>query len=433
MGIEMDSLTIHGLGRVRSTKKNLMKIFWALLFLACLCGVVYSTYETLRLYFDYESYLSVTTEVKKSLALPVITMCNGLRFKSGKNTSVFTDGFDKYTDTYKRFCLMGVDICEKPKIDQSLPSCIIINPDENWKQYAPRPGMGFKMDFFLNDSDINTTSYNIYDPSIMAINIFIHSKDVDGYQVDEVVRVKPGFLTEITIKKQRFTRLQHPYISNCTVHKDKRDTYPGNYTVNGCMKRNFDTLVQSMCGNIYTKYNNTEKLSKEMNNCKINTLKKLPSLIDENVCQLPCWEVKYEVKSHYETKWPIGYEMELVKNHANRSFGFWPTDDYVFSNFGRVVIGYDQFEVLHFEERPSSSPNKLLSDIGGSMGIYLGASIISITELFVVVSTLVIALLSKIKKVKYILKHETRPVNEAHGEINSTNIFTIKMQGKHAL
>ena len=98
-----------------------------------------------------------------------------------------------------------------------------------------------------------------------------------------------------------------------------------------------------------------------------------------------------------------------------------------------MVIGYDQFEVLHFEERPSSSPNKLLSDIGGSMGIYLGASIISITELFVVVSTLVIALLSKIKKVKYILKHETRPVNEADREINSTNIFTIKMQGKHAL
>ena len=123
-----------------------------------------------------------------------------LRFKPGY-------GYDKYTDTHKEFCLMEVDICKKPKIDQSLPSCLIVNPDEDWKQIVPLQGMGFKMDFFLNVSDTSSSSYNVFYPPIVAVKIFLHSKDIDGNYVNEVAKVKPGFLTEIAIKKQEVYRV----------------------------------------------------------------------------------------------------------------------------------------------------------------------------------------------------------------------------------
>ena len=207
MAIDIESLTIHGPGRIHSTKKKLMKIFWTVLFLVCLCSVVYSTYDTIRLYFNHESYLSVTSEVKKSLALPVITMCNGLRPNAGKDTSVFTDGFDIYKQTHKSFCVMGVDTCENARINLADQSCLMFNPDEDWKQYVPLQKMGFKMDFFLNVSDTSSSSYNVFYPPIVAVKIFLHSKDIDGNYVNEVAKVKPGFLTEIAIKKQEVYRV----------------------------------------------------------------------------------------------------------------------------------------------------------------------------------------------------------------------------------
>ena len=72
------------------------------------------------------------------------------------------------------------------------------------------------------------------------------------------------------------------------------------------------------------------------------------------------------------------------KTIVNQSLGIVADDSFLYSNLGRIVIRFDAFEEVIYEEQPKSTLSNLSSDIGGSLGISLGASGISILELFFV-------------------------------------------------
>ena len=406
MAVDIESLTMHGPGRVHATEKKVLKFFWSALFLSCLVFVSFSTIKLIASHFKHESYVSVTTEVKKSLALPVITMCNGLRMNAENGSHLFTDGYDHYDAVHKTSCKIGMDICaDKPKMKNTprpLP-CLIFNPNETARQYVLNKDHGLRFDFFLNVSDAPISVFDDFSPPIMAVKVVFHSQNVESYLMDNSVAAKPGFQSSIVIRKLKIKRLPSPYTTECTSQKDPdRDCYDDDYTLNGCISSIMRRDLYTKCGNIdpafkhcYPNSNNTNTSSFD-SQCTIDFLKNATT--EENCeCHLPCSEDRYEIKSFYETKWPVGQELERLKNIANKSFGLNASDDYIYSNFGRIVIGYDQFEVLHFQEHPRSSYNTLLSDIGGSMGIFLGASIISIAEVLVLVTSVVGTLLVKIK------------------------------------
>ena len=100
-------------------------------------------------------------------------------------------------------------------------------------------------------------------------------------------------------------------------------------------------------------------------------------------CNQPCYQESHKVSAVTESKWPVGSEKTQMKRVINASMGIWPDDDFVSSNFGRLMIGYDKFEVIHMEEIPKSTVFSLVSNSGGIFGICLGASFISLLELLV--------------------------------------------------
>ena len=100
------------------------------------------------------------------------------------------------------------------------------------------------------------------------------------------VREKSGDYVSKIWQTPWLTQLQDPYISNCTAHKNKIDTYAGNYTKRGCKWEYYNTIVYCICGYIHTSVEdtNTEKFTKEMLDCTLDLLRNPPST-DENVCQ----------------------------------------------------------------------------------------------------------------------------------------------------
>ena len=205
MAVDIESLTMHGPGRVHATEKKVLKFFWSALFLSCLVFVSFSTIMLIASHFKHESYVSVTTEVKKSLALPVITMCNGLRINAEYNGNhPFTDGFNHYEAVHKTFCKIGVDVCtDKPKI-KSKPrplSCLVFNPNETARQFIRQKDHGLRFDFFLNTSDAPTSVLDSFQAPIMAVKVVFHSKNVDSYLMDNNIAAKPGFQSSIVIRK----------------------------------------------------------------------------------------------------------------------------------------------------------------------------------------------------------------------------------------
>ena len=122
---------------------------------------------------------------------------------------------------------------------------------------------------------------------------------------------------------------------------------------------------------------------------------------NEGDCQPLCEEHVYEVETVTEVKWPIGSEMRRMKNIANRSFDFMPSDEYILSHFGRIVIGYNKFEEKVVEEIRKQTAETVISSVGGLLGIFLGASIISVAEIFVAGISI---LINKSKNANYISK-----------------------------
>ena len=74
------------------------------------------------------------------------------------------------------------------------------------------------------------------------------------------------------------------------------------------------------------------------------------------------------------------------------------TDEYIYSNFGKVLIAYDAFNVVEYEEKPKYNTQKVLSDFGGLIGIYLGASLISVIEILIVCVRLMVNVFTKGKE-----------------------------------
>ena len=411
MTISIDSLTIHGIGRVALTKNKVLKIFWTLVLLLCLYGVSETVFRTLNSYFKYKSYLLTTTEVSNSLPLPVITVCNGLRQYANeyenKGLSLFTEGFNDYVENYDDFCTIGTRSCQAASLNYEmkkepleLPSCLVFNPNQNVKQSVPIADMGLRIDFFLNSSDLLPSDYDTFQPPSMAVRVFLHSKEVIPLLLNSAASAKPGFDTKIVIKKVNIKRLEVPFQSNCTSQRDnKTNFYPGNYTLNGCMLSAFSSSAYEKCDFVEPILINYLPYPYNGTRFNMTCMEELVGLYmeKETDCQLPCFEEVYQIISREETKWPFGKDLERLKNVTEKSFGFKPSNEFVQSNFGRLWITYSQFEVITLEETPASTTEKLISDIGGLMGIYLGASMISVTEILAMVSSLLIAWFTKNK------------------------------------
>ena len=117
-------------------------------------------------------------------------------------------------------------------------------------------------------------------------------------------------------------------------------------------------------------------------------------------CPLPCFEEKFEIRTSSESLFPLEPQLGIFKELFLHHKGFLPTDDYIRSNIGRLVIGFDDFRVDTFEEKPRYTIQKVLSDFGGLIGIYLGASFISMAELMAALMGLIVTAIKKVRRGK---------------------------------
>ena len=404
MAVEVESLTIHGISRVLSKSSRTVRTFWSVLLLTCVALASAFVYQLVTEYLKYETIMSVTATVQKTLPFPVVTICNGLRMYDAENRSVFTEGFDRYVQINGRFCQFGGQRCvlkhlkyiQKP----NEKSCLVFNPNETVQQSIPMFCQGLTLDFFLNRSDITTSQFNYYyDPRVAAAKVYIHSAQAFPFLINNQLLAKPGHVTKFVIRKVKVIRKEAPYVSNCTSNKSM-DYFPGNYSLMGCMLSSWSRMAYQNCGFIFESFRHFLPFGKgeriPYNDTCFEELDNNQAQASQCECRLPCYEEKYEVKSHSETKWPLEPELTLFKWGAFQGTGSWPDDDYIHSQFGRIQIGYDDFEVVHYEEQPKFNLQKLLSDFGGLIGIYLGASFISFAELFVVLMSLLLPLIVKV-------------------------------------
>ncbi len=100
-------------------------------------------------------------------------------------------------------------------------------------------------------------------------------------------------------------------------------------------------------------------------------------------CSTPCREVSYDVKvkrKPWPQKWLTKKYKKLFAQALNKTEKEL-SDEENFGNFLKISIYFDDFVTTSIREEELYSYENLISDIGGLMGFYLGASIVSIIEM----------------------------------------------------
>ncbi|XP_077864346.1 epithelial sodium channel subunit beta-like, partial [Saccoglossus kowalevskii] len=218
--------------------------------------------------------------------------------------------------------------------------------------------------------------------------VSILPRDILSFPVDEGITVKPGTITSIAIKEKNTARKAWPY-GNCThghteqiVHDKQRNT---SYSVLSCEKACSENALIRYCGcaeYIFTEAPRCQLLNKTQELCRqltkyLNNIGKIKCS-----CPSPCKETNYDITSS-QSQWPSDvYLDKLLKTLKWKHSKLKNVNDMqsARSNLVRLEI---YFETLNYESVSEQAAYKwedLLSDIGGTLGLYVGISIISVFE-----------------------------------------------------
>ena len=122
---------------------------------------------------------------------------------------------------------------------------------------------------------------------------------------------------------------------------------------------------------------------------------------NDKVCALSCHEVEYEV--NYSLKGlsfspELSDERVIIKDKTEDvcpEFGENFTD---FSYF-HIELAYEHLELYHLiEEKQAYTIENLLAEIGGFLGLMIGASLLSVIQIFGYCSMLLMKKITKISK-----------------------------------
>ncbi|XP_046581239.1 acid-sensing ion channel 1A-like [Haliotis rubra] len=116
----------------------------------------------------------------------------------------------------------------------------------------------------------------------------------------------------------------------------------------------------------------------ELNTCFFPTyleLKKNATIQKACGCQMPCSFETYDIKVS-TSSYPSDAAMDYVKKLSTFS-----GEESIKKNFLEIRVFYENLIIHSTEQTPQYTPQTMLGNLGGQMGIYLGASFMTLTEL----------------------------------------------------
>ena len=237
--------------------------------------------------------------------------------------------------------------------------CYTFNPDGRFFQYVGGKSFGLHIGLFVNTTK-NKAKW---------VEVSLHQQDEFPFPFLDGIVISPGFSTDIALKMRKILRRQSPYPSHCTLEEKEHLLFPGKYTSENCEVTCYMEETINSCKTtlpweslLYFSKVNKPKLLKNAidfveGKCISNNNSSLLALLAQCNCRVPCNEVKFEKM------------LSFIKTGYDK--------------LSEVKIYFQDLSNEVITETPVWSFTKLLSDIGGMTGIWLGASVLSIIEMFI--------------------------------------------------
>ncbi|XP_015931146.2 degenerin-like protein asic-2 [Parasteatoda tepidariorum] len=412
------SSLITSFPEIATAKTWVRRVLKILVFLGCLCGFIYQTYNFLILYLSYPTTVNVQITNPFEIVQPALTFCNKNRqrrsviCKKVKNQCTFLPE-NRFCTQYPRYCPGGkrnffgvpflnsimedklsweqtsneshtkdiissckihlegkIKDCVKPyrrvptvSIESKPNYCYTI--ESQWEK--PNSTDEIHPNTFYYDINLRTQpeEYIVYsDPVQIYVAVHDRRRLVNPYTEGYVL--KGGVKYQAYVSMTEEISLPYPYKTDCTdyIHLWRENNGTG-------------PLNQLMC----------------IEFCKLNTLKQQGSCIDENVaypheevlckkgvvtatsnivekctkqCHPPCNDQRYEVRTDEVTR--FDHLCQQSNENCKHAAVI-------------VVVSFQRFRVTKFIYQPKFETVELFSYIGGYMGMWLGLSLVSLFDL----------------------------------------------------
>ncbi|KAL5007157.1 hypothetical protein ScPMuIL_015963 [Solemya velum] len=243
--------------------------------------------------------------------------------------------------------------------------------------------------------------------------LVIHQPGTMPMPDQEGITLSAGYETTISLNKIRKRRLGPPH-GVCDDAKEFKTKYKMQYTRQICqfVREKIDIHKNCLCdlrdvylpllyatthlGKATACYSNST-----LNDCA-QTWKYMASQ-NPYQCANPCRETVYD-QSFSGRLWPTDSYLSTLKdqvcqeqyadpNCTGNDCGPCPLDAFdnqtLRMNFAKVIIYYNDLNLQYIEEEPLYGTTRFLSDVGGTMGLYIGASVLSLCEVIDVVFEMV--------------------------------------------
>ena len=420
----LDETTVHGIVHVFKGKSTVKRVFWAIIFVGSLTGCVYNVSDRLRHLLSDPTVTSIRVEVdEKGVPFPAVTVCNlspinnilteflgiksfvdtvfGAYLLHAEEESMCPQQLlrDEINDTVKRMTLFDFLTLSQVNVDDFILGCSLgafsfdsqdflncvdqfkpvmtnlglcyqFNGDRDSTRYVKVSGARYGLNLLID------THQTLFSPSFLGdagIKISLTHQGAIPEPDERGIAVSPGKHAYIALKSERIVDLTSK--SGCVDWNHPLKFFPNeDYSLTGCKT---DAYLQSVLDNCGCNEPVSRLSTLDIMNCTISdlccvTLSYLS--YDISNCPVECDRFEYVATTSY-SKFPADSLAEQFAQKYNVS------TEILHQDFLSVSIYFETINTFVSETSSSYSVTAFLSDLGGQLGLFLGASVISMLEL----------------------------------------------------
>eukprot|EP00112_Aurelia_sp_Birch-Aquarium-sp1_P002366 Seg1260.6_Seg1260.7 transcript_id=Seg1260.6_Seg1260.7/GoldUCD/mRNA.D3Y31 product="Acid-sensing ion channel 1A" protein_id=Seg1260.6_Seg1260.7/GoldUCD/D3Y31 len=423
---EVNTLTVHGASRIFSAKSKYARCTWLVLVASTVSFLMYFAITITKKHLSYEVYMAATRKREPFLKLPAITFCNTNIYSwynymkeapvfqkfpencSMNNTTYFTNGINHASFKFACKTFLGNYEGTTSAVGQDMPlyfrfpqhfsflphiyPCYTLKGNGSFVQSLAGERAGIHLILYSDKDDRMPQRYNSpLKDSREGVYVAVHDErqTVHGF---EGVFISPGFHTRIALQKNDITRKPRPYPSECVKDGEEahKSVFPGKDSYENCFHSCYYRILYEKCDSVLpemrafmskTDYPTRGNFSwSVLKNCT-ETIKDL----DYRTCgcRLPCKEEVYSTKVTINP-WPQSWQTKLfqpilqsVSGNYSRNFTIHDVREWLI----KVSIYYEAVAVTKYEEKEVYPFESILGDFGGQMGLFIGASLLSLAEI----------------------------------------------------
>ncbi|XP_064618486.1 amiloride-sensitive sodium channel subunit beta-like isoform X3 [Lineus longissimus] len=291
-------------------------------------------------------------------------------------------------------------------------NCYVYNSGWNGSRVAKAHGEGIfhslALELFIEQHE--------YVPELVeaaGVRVNIGTQNIMPFPEDNGIFAQPGTLTSIGLRRVELVRLQHPYPSKCVnysrqegmEHSIFSEIHDVKYTVPACEKTCYQRNMIERCHCADPFYPHTygeafkavwpKNTEHEVKSCiseeEIECEERIQKMFIEDQlgncdCPQSCYDTDFQMTvSSFE--WPaVRYRDVYYKEIASYSDELYEivygthhagtTDE----NLLKLEIFFNELNFEKIQQNPDYSGNDLFADIGGTVGLWIGLSILAVFE-----------------------------------------------------